>query len=170
MQTKTKTKSRAWAAVLYTLIILALIGVDQLTKYLVLKYLSDGVPVRVIPHVLQFRYIYNTGAAFSMFSGRTLTLSAVTIAILIVLIVLFIKGKFSTKLLRAGAILVIAGGFGNLLDRLFRHYVVDFIEFTFTQFAVFNFADCCVTIGAVLLIIAILISIAKDSGKEKQDH
>lgn len=168
MQTETKTKARA--AVIYSLITLMLIGIDQLTKYLVLQYMADGVPVTVIPHVLQFRYIYNTGAAFSMFSGRTLTLSAVTIAILIVLIVLFIKGRFSTRLLRAGAILVIAGGFGNLIDRLFRHYVVDFIEFTFTQFAVFNFADCCVTIGAVLLIIAILISIAKDSGKEKQDH
>lgn len=168
MQTETKTKTRA--AVIYSLITLVLIGIDQLTKYLVLQYMADGVPVTVIPHVLQFRYIYNTGAAFSMFSGRTLTLSAVTIAILIVMIVLFINGRFSTRLLRAGAILVIAGGFGNLLDRLFRHYVVDFIEFTFTQFAVFNFADCCVTIGAVLLIIAILISIAKDSGKEKQDH
>lgn len=168
MQTKTKTKTRA--AVIYLLITLVLVGIDQLTKYLVLQYMADGVPVTAIPHVLQFRYIYNTGAAFSMFSGRTLTLSAVTIAILIVMIVLFIKGRFSTRLLRAGAILVIAGGFGNLIDRLFRHYVVDFIEFTFTQFAVFNFADCCVTIGAVLLIVAILISIAKDSGKEKQDH
>lgn len=168
MRTETKTKVKS--AVFYSLLILLLIGVDQLTKYLVLRFLSDGVPVSVIPHVLRFRYISNTGAAFSMFSGRTLALSAVTLVILIVLIILWVKGKFSTKLLRAGAALVIAGGFGNLIDRLFRHYVVDFMEFTFTNFAVFNFADCCVTIGAALLIIAILISIAKDSGKEKQDH
>lgn len=158
------------AALLYTLLVVLLVGIDQLTKFLVLRYMADGVPVTVIPHVVQFRYIPNTGAAFSMFSGKTLALSVVTIVILIVLIVLFIKGKFSTNLLKAGAILVIAGGFGNLIDRMFRHYVVDFIEFTFTNFAVFNFADCCVTIGAVLLIIAILISIAKDSGKEKQEH
>lgn len=157
------------AAALYTLIVLVLVGLDQLSKYLVLRHLADGVPVTVIPHVLQFRYISNTGAAFSMFSGKTLGLSLVTIAILVLLIVLFIKGKFNTNLLKAGALLVIAGGFGNLIDRLFRHYVVDFMEFTFTHFAVFNFADCCVTIGAALLILAIIISMVRDSGKEKQD-
>ena len=57
---------------------------------------------------------------------------------------------------------MVAGGFGNLIDRVSRHYVVDFIEVLFTRFAVFNFADCCVTIGAVILILSTILSFVKD--------
>ena len=152
------------------LVAVLLIGTDQLTKFLVLKYLSDGVPVVVIPHVVQFRYLQNTGAAFSMMSGKTIMLSIINAVVLVVLIVLYHRGTFKTNALRAGTLLIISGGFGNLIDRFFRDYVVDFIEFLFTKFAVFNFADCCVTIGAAILIIALIIDIAKTSGKEKQEN
>ena len=65
---------------------------------------------------------------------------------------------------------MIGGAIGNLIDRVFRHYVVDFIEFTFTNFAVFNFADCCVTIGAVILVIAIFVDFAHPSEKRTQER
>lgn len=158
------------AAAVMAITILLLVGVDQLTKYLVLQHLVPGDPMVVIPHVLQFRYLQNTGAAFSMLSGKTLALTILTSVILVVLLVFLFRDKFSSKLAKTGAILIFAGGCGNLIDRVFRHYVVDFMEFLFTDFAVFNFADCCVTIGAALLIIALFVDMGQDSRKAKQER
>ncbi|MBQ9067359.1 MAG: signal peptidase II, partial [Clostridia bacterium] len=158
------------AAAVMAITILLLVGVDQLTKYLVLQHLVPGDPMVVIPHVLQFRYLQNTGAAFSMLSGKTLALTILTSVILVVLLVFLFRDKFSSKLAKTGAILIFAGGCGNLIDRVFRHYVVDFMEFLFTDFAVFNFADWCVTIGAALLIIALFVDMGQDSRKAKQER
>ena len=158
------------AAILSAVLVLALVGVDQWTKYWALHALTSGRTVTVLPHVLQFRYLENTGMAFSMFSNRTWALSGLTMVILVVLIVLLCRGTFSTRGMRIGALLILSGGFGNLIDRVSRHYVVDFIEFTFTNFAVFNFADCCVTIGAVILVIAIFVDFAHPSEKRTQER
>jgi len=153
-------------AVLAIAAVLLLIGVDQLTKYLVLTHLGDGTIVTVLPDVLQFRFVANTGAAFSMFTGKTWLLSVVTAAILLVAIVLLARGKVPGRLNQAALLLIIAGGAANLIDRIFRHFVVDFIELIFVHFAVFNFADCCVTIGAVTLIISLLVDIIRESASE----
>ena len=152
-------------------VILVLVGADQLTKYLVLTHLADGSKMTVLPDLLQFRFAANTGAAFSLFNGKTWLLSVVTAAILFGAAFVLVRGLRNTgtenriRSSRAeqwALILIIAGGLGNLIDRIFRGYVVDFIEVLFMKFAVFNFADCCVTIGAAVLIVSLLIDLFRE--------
>ncbi|MCQ2486375.1 MAG: signal peptidase II [Clostridia bacterium] len=140
-----------------------LVGVDQLTKLLVQLNLWDGSPLTVIPHILQFRFIENTGAAFSMFSGKTFLLGLFTGILIAVGLYLLLSKSISGKLNNVALLLIVSGGTGNLIDRVARHSVVDFIEFTFVDFAVFNFADICVTTGAILLMISILFGKNSDS-------
>lgn len=147
-------------------VILALVGADQLTKYLVLTHLADGSKMTVIPDILQFRFAANTGAAFSLFTGKTWLLSVVTAAILFGAAFVLAKGLLNTRAEKWSLVLIIAGGLGNLIDRIFRGYVVDFIEVLFMKFAVFNFADCCVTIGAAVLIVSILVDLFREGSHE----
>lgn len=136
--------------------VVLLILIDQLTKYLVLLNLKAVDFFTVIPGFLQFRYVENTGAAFGIFESNTWALAVVTsIVILAGLIYLFfIKPK--EKLVAFAWVFLLAGGIGNLIDRVIRHFVIDFIEFTFVDYAVFNFADILVTVGAVLLIVSVI--------------
>lgn len=151
-------------AIYIVIYIVLLTLIDQLSKYLIMNYMYNGEVISVIPHVLQFRYLQNRGAAFGMMSGRTIFLAVFTLAVIIVCAWLLFTERIEGTLKQTAMVLILSGGIGNLIDRIFRHYVVDFMEFTFVDFAVFNFADCCVTIGAALLIIAILV----DMGKERR--
>lgn len=150
-------------AIYFIIYIVLLTLIDQLSKYIIMNYMYNGEVISIIPYVLQFRYLQNRGAAFGMMSGKTIFLSVFTLAIIIICCWLLFTERINGMLKQTAMVMILAGGIGNLLDRVFRHYVVDFIEFTFVDFAVFNFADCCVTIGAALLIIAILVELGKES-------
>ncbi len=162
--TETNTSNKRSLPVLacYLLLFLGLIGLDRWSKAKVLGSLSSGEVVTVIPSVLQFRYVENTGAAFSILSGRSLLLTAVTAAILVAGIVLLVLDKIPGRGNQIALVLMMAGGAGNLIDRAIRHSVVDFIEVLFTDFAVFNVADCFVTVGAAILILSTVLSFIKD--------
>ena len=134
-----------------------LVGLDQLIKYLVITNVKPVDAVPVIDNILQFRYVENTGAAFSILSEKTWLLSLVTGVMIIGALLYLFVSKPKSKLLTTSIILVVSGGLGNLIDRIFRGYVVDFIEYLFMEYAVYNFADILVTIGAVLLVIAIFL-------------
>ncbi len=124
---------------------------DQLTKIWAVDALADGA-MTIIPKVLDFNYFENTGAAFSMLSSGTWFLTAVSAIMSIVLI--FIIFKYRNKMPRFVSIMLAflaSGAIGNLIDRIFAGYVVDFIEFTFVNFAVFNVADIYVTCSAIAL-------------------
>ena len=124
---------------------------DQLTKVWASSALAGGA-ITIIPKVLDFNYFENTGAAFSMLSSGTWFLSAVSAIMSIVLI--FIIFKYRSKMPRFVSIMLAflaSGAIGNLIDRLFAGYVIDFIEFTFVNFAVFNVADIYVTCSAIAL-------------------
>lgn len=140
----------------------ALVVIDQWTKAVVLRDLAGGRVVTPLPGILQFRYVENTGAAFSVLTGRTVFLAVITALVLCIAIGLLVFEKIPGILNQVSVLLMVAGGLGNLIDRVSRHYVVDFIEVLFTRFAVFNFADCCVTIGAVILILSTILSFVKD--------
>lgn len=135
-----------------------LVVADQLMKLWVLDNLAGNPSRLVIPHLLQLTYVENRGAAFGILQGRIGVLSIVTLAVVIVLLILLIRGKFSKcRLVMWCVALIIAGGLGNLIDRLVRGFVVDYFDISplFT-FPVFNLADCCVVIGTFLLMIYLL--------------
>ena len=161
-ETSTSSKRSILKLVGYFVAIVVLVVIDQWTKALVLRDLAGGRTVTPLPGILQFRYVENTGAAFSVLTGRTLFLAVITALVLCIAIGLLALEKIPGVLNQVAVLLMVAGGFGNLIDRVSRHYVVDFIEVLFTRFAVFNFADCCVTIGAVILILSTILSFVKD--------
>ncbi len=146
---------------------LALIGADQLFKYLVIEYLKPIDYVNVIEGVLRFRYVENTGAIFGSFAAHTAILTVFSIILLTVTVVFLIKNKEKSKIVNVCLILMISGGMGNIIDRIRLKYVVDFIEPLFVDFAVFNFADCLITVGAFALVIYLIIDIIKDSKRDK---
>lgn len=155
-------------SVFLTLLICAgLIGIDQLFKFLVIEYLKPVGFVNVIDGVLRFRYVENTGAIFGSFAAHTAILTVFSIVLLIATIIFLVKNKDKSKIVNICLILMISGGLGNIIDRIRLKYVVDFIEPLFVDFAVFNFADCLITVGAFALIIYLLVDIVKDGKKNK---
>lgn len=136
-----------------TIIAVILIAVDRVTKNWAVEALADG-DIAVIDKVLYFRYTENTGVAFSMFSDSRWVLVGVTSVMLIVALAFFLSGKIKDKAELFALSLIIAGGVGNLIDRLSLGYVIDFIDVRIIHFAIFNVADMCITVGAFLVCIA----------------
>ena len=149
---------------LYLILIPLLTVLDQVIKYFIVTYLKPIESVTLIPGLLEFRYIENSGAAFGIFQNLTWFFAIATVIITVVIVIYLIKTKPCHPLVRTSAIMIIAGGFGNLIDRLFLGFVVDFIHVLFFDY-IFNFADCLVVVGVCLFIIYTLF-IAKD---EKDD-
>ncbi len=147
---------------MFQLIVVALIallvGLDQLTKWLVVNTIGNGIPVPLIEGVFELQYSENRGAAFGIGhnQGPWVRWLFIILTTLIMGFILFLllSGRFkSYKLVTISGILIVAGGVGNLIDRFFRGYVVDFLYFKWIDFPIFNVADCCVVIGAILLLI-----------------
>ena len=153
---------------IYSLIsIVLLVGLDRFSKILAVKYLSGGTPVTVIPHILGLRYTENTGAAFSMLSKNTDFLIIITIVSMAFLVYLIFIKKYGTVIERALMTVVLAGGIGNLIDRIVSGYVVDYFEFLFINFAVFNVADIYITVGITLYLVYALCEEYKNKKDKK---
>lgn len=135
---------------LYAVLVLALVGLDQLVKFLVRAYIPLGGDVPFLPHILQLTYVQNTGAAFSIFSQHTWILTVVSLVVSVALVVLLLKKVFPHPLAMLTLSLVLAGAVGNLIDRALFGYVTDMFQTLFIHFAVFNVADICVVCGALL--------------------
>lgn len=152
-------------------VLVVLIAVaDQLIKLAVLdSSLVGGGIVTVIGNFLQFRYVENTGAAFSLFEDKTVLLSVFSALVMAVGFYLLIARKFKSKVLVASVVMIMGGGLGNLIDRVFRHFVVDYIEVLFIDFPVFNFADCFITVGEFVLIGYLLWDIFRDFKKGRSE-
>ena len=134
--------------------ILILVLIDFISKILVINILKDNSLV-IIKNFLKFSYVKNTGAAFGILSGSVIFLIILT-GIFIYYLIKELKNNSNNALAMYSYILILSGAIGNLIDRVFRGYVVDFISFTIfgRQMAVFNIADSFITIGAILLIIS----------------
>jgi len=143
--------------IITTIIAAVLIAIDQMVKNWAEEVLSGG-EIAVIENVLYFKYTENTGVAFSMFSGNRWILVGITSIMLIVVLALFLSGRVTSKLELFSLSLMIAGGIGNLIDRISLGYVVDFIDVRIINFAIFNIADMCITIGAILLCLSVFLS------------
>lgn len=146
-----------------------LVGIDRLTKWLVTSNMELKDSIHVIEiggrEVLNITYYTNDGAAFSKFGGQTALLIAVTSAVLAVMIGMLLFKKVKRTPFIIAFSMVIGGGAGNLIDRIFNDgLVVDFIDFRIINFAVFNFADICAVCGAAL----ILLLLVRDEIAEKR--
>lgn len=136
----------------------AMVALDQFTKALALSSLKGEPPVVLVDRILALRFVENSGAAWGMLSGQRILLLVAPVVGCSFLVYYYIKTRGrNSVLLMLGLSLIFAGGLGNLIDRAFRGgHVVDFIEFIFVSFPVFNVADICVTCGTVLLAIYLL--------------
>ncbi len=149
--------------------VLALTGADQLIKYIVTEKLRDGAPLVLIPRVLQLHYTENDGAMMGMLQGKTTLMAVLALAVFAVLLYLVFSKKIRFGLVYCCLAGILAGGLGNLLDRIFRGFVVDYIEVLFVKFYIFNFADCLITVGAFLIIFYELYELIRDSRRKKEE-
>lgn len=149
-------------------IIAVLTAIDRLTKYAAVTTVKVDGPKEFLFGLFNFTYVENTGAAFSMFSDKTDTLTLLTVLFLIAIMYLLMKKMFESKFLNVCLVLIFAGGLGNLIDRIAYGYVIDFIEPLFMDFAVFNFADCCITVGAFMLIGYEIFEMIKEHKKKAE--
>lgn len=142
--------------ILWIVTIICVIVADQLSKLAVLSHLAPG-SVTVIPGVLDFTYVENRGAAFGLLADHRwvfLILSTVAIAAVVYYL---IRYKPASPLIRLSLALVAGGGAANMIDRVGRGFVVDFIDVTFVRFYVFNVADSCVCVGCALLVLWMIL-------------
>lgn len=151
---------------LYILLVAILIVIDQAVKYLVRANIPLGGHMPFIPYLLELTYVRNTGAAFSILNQHTWLLTAASILVVAAMIVLLWKKLFTHPLGVIPAAMVIAGGLGNLIDRVAFGYVTDMFNTLFMNFAVFNVADICITVGGFLLVIYVLFFYEKLEKKE----
>lgn len=142
--------------------IAVLTAADQVIKFIVERYLQPVGTAEFINGFIGWNYVRNTGAAFGSFSENTTLLSVVTGVVLLVGIILIATKKIKSKFYLTCAVMIISGGLGNLIDRVLKGYVVDFIDVQFTDFAVFNFADILVTVGSIALMIYVIVDIFRD--------
>ncbi len=143
-----------------TVLIILLVALDRASKLWMSAVLASKGTIPLIDGVIGLQLLEggNTGAAFGLLSGSTLFLIIVTVLVLMLMLYTLYFKKYNSKLLRFCAILITAGGIGNLYDRIAYGYVTDFLKFLFIEFPIFNLADCYVTVGAALALIMIIFS------------
>lgn len=151
----------------YAIFTLILVGLDQLVKYLVMQNIPLGGHVPFLPHLVELTYVQNTGAAFSMLSDHTWPLTLVSLIMSVVLAVAIWKNFFRHPIGKGALTLLLAGALGNLIDRAFRHFVVDMFNVLFLNFAVFNVADICVVVGGVMAAVYYLFLADRLEGPQK---
>lgn len=161
--------------VIFIVIMAGIVAFDQAVKYWSSNVLAaaPGQTMQLIPGFMHLRYWENTGAAFSMFSNATWVLAVLSAVMACVVIWLLFKFRRIDSWLFKLALCFIAGGaIGNLIDRFFLGYVVDMLEFSFVNFAIFNVADSFVCVGAVMLAVFIIWfwdKHKKEEQKERED-
>ncbi len=150
-----------------------LIGLDQLTKVIIDSNmeLHESFPVIAIgdTHILNITYEQNTGAAFSILSGKQYFLIAITAVIMLVMLYMLLAKKIKKTSYVWCVSLILAGGIGNLIDRILRGFVVDFIDVKIINFAVFNVADICAVVGSFALVFFVVTDEIKDAKRKKAE-
>lgn len=132
---------------------------DRLSKIWALSALKENSGVILIENFFSLEYLENRGAAFGILQNKTILLALVTLLVILGMIYYIIKYKPKSKLVRISFALIISGALGNLYDRLFYKYVVDFILLHYKDvyyFPTFNVADMLVVLGTFVLMISIL--------------
>lgn len=128
--------------------------IDQMIKLIVDKCLILGESVKIIDNFFYFTYVKNYGAAFSILTGNTLFLIIIGFLALVLLYYILIKNKLLSKIELITYSFLIAGILGNLLDRVIRGYVIDFLDFKIIgyNFPIFNLADTFIVLSVIIII------------------
>lgn len=129
-------------------VILTILLLDQSTKFLILKFLSENQSIAIIKNIFHLTLVKNRGAAFGIFEDFGLFLIIISLFI-ITLILINLRRVYSNPKLKISFTLILSGAVGNLIDRLRYGYIIDFLDFRI--WPVFNVADTVITIGAILL-------------------
>ena len=181
--------------IIQAIFFIVLVACDQLFKYWASQTLKSNGPVVLIDGVLEFSYVENRGAAFGILQNKQWIFFIITAIVIVAIVYLVIRiykklrayldksieedaifkpKSFKNAILLSFILTILCGGaIGNLIDRVFNGYVVDYIYFKIINFPVFNFADICVDVAAALLIIFFIFVYKEDSnlmlfGKSKK--
>ena len=129
-----------------------LIAVDQVTKYFAVCYLKDQPSIPLWTNVFELKYLPNDGIAWGLLDGQQWLFVPVTCVVMALMLVMLLRSDLRNRVwFSLSCTLILAGGIGNLIDRIANGYVVDFLYFKLINFPIFNFADCCVVVGAFIL-------------------
>lgn len=152
------------------LIVFVTLGLDQWTKWAIVKSIKLNETVEMINHFFYLTYVQNTGAGFSMFAQAGMAFfAALTLIALVAMVYMFFKTNDSRYQICLS--LVFSGAIGNFIDRMSLGYVRDFFSFYIFgyPFPVFNVADICITVGIALILISMFIDDKKEQAKWKQE-
>ena len=150
--------------------IVLLVAIDQIIKYFVELNLRPISTKPFIPGFLQLHYHQNDGAMMGFLEGNITAVTVMSLVCMLALLVVLFTDIIKTKLDYICFVIIAAGGIGNIIDRIFRGYVVDYIEYLFVDFYIFNFADCLITVGAFLMIFYQIYLIAKEKREKKEQN
>lgn len=147
-----------------------ILAADQFAKVFISKNFEMAKSYKFIPGILDITYIHNDGAAWGMLGGYTWLLLSITIVVMLACIALLLKWGLRDKIVFWSAMLVLSGGVGNMIDRIFRGgNVIDFLHFEFwPTFPVFNIADCAIVVGAGLIILSLFKSIVDEQRQKSR--
>lgn len=149
---------------LYSIMLFGIL-IDQIIKCFIINLLDKYSFIPIINKVFNLTYVENTGGAFSILSGNRIIFIVITIIALLFFYVYFIKNKKLSKLNQIIYGVILAGIIGNFIDRLFRGFVIDYIDLSFINFPIFNLADVFIVVGTIVLSITII----KEEQREKNN-
>lgn len=150
----------------YLLVVLGVIVCDQVSKRIIVATKPTGVTV--IPHILNFTYITNDGAAWGMLDDHRWVFMLMSVIGIIAFSLYLFGKKQGHRWIDIGLAFVIGGGIGNMIDRVFLGEVVDFLETAFMDFPIFNVADSFVCVGAAILLVALVVDIIREEKQSKE--
>lgn len=144
-----------------------LVFIDQIIKVFISNSITLNTNIEIIPKFFYISNVHNDGAAFSIFSGNQLFLILFTLIALLFIYMFFIKDKDLSKIEAILLMILLGGILGNFIDRIIYNYVIDYLEFIIFnyQFPIFNFADICITLSVIGLLI---LSFKEDICKKKE--
>lgn len=165
--------ARHGTLVIVTLIVAATLALDQLTKEIIVREIgpeSSRHVIEVIPGVLDFAFVRNTGSAFGLFQGQSSILTVLALVAIAFLATYYFRRARHDILVALALGLQLGGAIGNVIDRMRYGYVVDFIDFPW--WPSFNVADSAITVGVILLMYALLFRDLErpETGNERQLH
>ncbi|MGX7347673.1 signal peptidase II [Aerococcus vaginalis] len=149
---------------IYYIVMIAIIGLDQLVKWLTVHQFPVGSGQPLIPGVLSLFHIQNHGAAWGIFEGKMWFFFIVTVVVVGCLLWMLHTQTIEERWYSLSLALIIAGAIGNFIDRMCLGYVVDMFKTEFIDFPIFNVADIAITCGVILLLISLLL------GKDGEIH